>query len=34
MRLALEHNGKARTAVDGQAVVQELTAYCKQQVRC
>lgn len=34
MRLALEHNGKARAPITGQTVVQELTAYCKQQVRC
>ncbi len=34
MRLALEHNGKARAAANGHVVVQELTTYCKQQVRC
>lgn len=34
MKLALEHSGKARAAVGSHAVVQELTAYCKQQVRC
>lgn len=34
LKLALEHNGKAHAAISEQAVVQELTTYCKQQVRC
>jgi Rieske Fe-S protein len=33
-RLVLEHNGRARAAVNGDCVVQELTEYCKQQVKC
>jgi Rieske Fe-S protein len=33
-RLALEHNGAARAAVAGSAVVQSLDNYCKQQVKC
>ena len=33
-RLALEHNGTARAPVEGPCVVTELTAYCKQQVKC
>ena len=33
-RLALEHSGHARDAVQGRCVVSELTDYCKQQVKC
>jgi Rieske Fe-S protein len=33
-KLALEHDGKPRAAVDGRAVVRELTKYCRQQVKC
>jgi Rieske Fe-S protein len=33
-RLAMEHNGAARTAVTGTAVVQRLDDYCRQQVKC
>ena len=33
-RLAMEHNGAARTAVAGTAVVQRLEDYCRQQVKC
>jgi Rieske Fe-S protein len=33
-RLALEHNGAARKAVDGPCVVQTLDNYCRQQVQC
>ncbi len=33
-RLALEHNGAARSAVSGTCVVQPLDSYCRQQVKC
>jgi Rieske Fe-S protein len=33
-RLAMEHNGAARSAVAGAAVVQSLDNYCRQQVKC
>ncbi|MGH8739697.1 MAG: (2Fe-2S)-binding protein [Burkholderiales bacterium] len=33
-RLALEHNGAARSAVAGPCVVQSLDNYCRQQVKC
>ena len=33
-RLALEHNGAARKAVEGTCLVQSLENYCKQQVKC
>ena len=33
-RLALDYNGRSRTAVEGECVVSELTDYCRQQVRC
>jgi arsenite oxidase small subunit len=33
-RLALEHQGRARAAVEGTCVVSELEQYCKQQVKC
>jgi arsenite oxidase small subunit len=33
-RLALEHNGAARTAVTGRSVVHSLDNYCRQQVKC
>jgi Rieske Fe-S protein len=33
-RLALEHNGRARSAVDGTCTVTELDKYCRQQVKC
>ena len=33
-RLTLEHSGSPRRAVQGTAVVSELEAYCKQQVKC
>jgi Rieske Fe-S protein len=33
-KLALEHNGAARTAVAGSTVVQSLDNYCRQQVKC
>jgi arsenite oxidase small subunit len=33
-RLTMEHNGRARDAVQGRAVVSELTDYCRQQVKC
>jgi len=33
-RLALDFNGRPKTAVDGSCVVSELTDYCRQQVKC
>jgi Rieske Fe-S protein len=33
-RLATEHGGRQRTPVTGQAVVRELEAFCRQQVKC
>jgi len=33
-RLAVDHRGQARAAVEGSCVVKELTEYCKQQVKC
>jgi len=33
-RLAMEHNGAARSAVSGPCVVQPLESYCRQQVKC
>lgn len=33
-RLAMEHNGAARAAVQGSCVVQSLDNYCRQQVKC
>ncbi len=33
-RLALEHGGRARNAVEGTCVVTELDNYCRQQVKC
>jgi len=33
-RLALDHSGRARAAVEGRCVVSELTEYCRQQVKC
>jgi Rieske Fe-S protein len=33
-RLAMEHAGRQRTPVEHSAVVRELDAYCRQQVRC
>jgi hypothetical protein len=33
-RLAMEHNGAARTSVSGNCVVQRLDSYCRQQVKC
>jgi len=33
-RLAVDHGGQARAAVAGSCVVNELTEYCKQQVKC
>lgn len=33
-RLTMEHNGRARDAVQGRSVVSELTEYCRQQVVC
>jgi Rieske Fe-S protein len=33
-RLAMEHNGAARAAVQGRCVVQSLDNYCRQQVKC
>jgi len=33
-RLTLEHGARARTAVEGSCVVDELERYCKQQVKC
>jgi arsenite oxidase small subunit len=33
-RLALEHGGRAKAAVEGACVVDELERYCKQQVKC
>ncbi len=33
-RLAVEHGGKAQSAVEGACVVRELTQYCRQQVKC
>jgi Rieske Fe-S protein len=33
-RLAVEHGGKARAAVEGSCVVRELTQFCRQQVKC
>lgn len=33
-RLAVEHGGQAKNAVEGSCVVSELTQYCRQQVKC
>ena len=33
-RLAVDHNGHARSAVSGSCTVSELTQYCRQQVKC
>lgn len=33
-RLAMEHNGRARQAVEGSCIVLELEKYCRQQVKC
>ena len=33
-RLALDYNGRSRTAIEGECVVSELADYCRQQVRC
>ena len=33
-KLALEHGGKPRAAVEGQCVVSELDSFCRQQVKC
>ncbi len=33
-RLALEHNGRAKAAVEGTCIVDTLERYCKQQVKC
>jgi len=33
-RLALDFNGRPKTAVEGRCIVSELTDYCRQQVRC
>jgi hypothetical protein len=33
-RLALDHSGRARAAVEERCVVSELTEYCRQQVKC
>jgi Rieske Fe-S protein len=33
-RLALEHGGHPKTAVEGRSTVSEMTEYCRQQVRC
>ena len=33
-RLALDFNGRPKTAVAGSCVVSEMTEYCKQQVKC
>src|SRR5947209_7776253 len=33
-RLALDHSGHARAAVEGRSIVSELTEYCRQQVKC
>jgi hypothetical protein len=33
-RLALDHSGRPRAAVEGRCVVNELTEYCRQQVKC
>lgn len=33
-RLAIEHGGKAKNAVEGTCVVKELSDYCRQQVKC
>ena len=33
-RLALDHGGHPKTAVEGRSIVSELTEYCRQQVKC
>jgi arsenite oxidase small subunit len=33
-RLALEHGGHPKSAVEGRSIVSELTEYCRQQVKC
>ena len=33
-RLALDHGGHPKTAIEGRSIVSELTEYCKQQVKC
>jgi Rieske Fe-S protein len=33
-KLALEHNGRAKAAIEGTCVVRELEEYCRQQVKC
>ena len=33
-RLGLEYGGKAKAAVEGTCVVNELERYCRQQVKC
>jgi arsenite oxidase small subunit len=33
-RLALDFRGRPKTAVEGSCIVSELTAYCRQQVKC
>jgi len=33
-RLALDFNGRPKSAVAGSCVVSELTDYCRQQVKC
>ena len=33
-RLTIEHSGRAKSAVEGDCAVSELTQYCRQQVKC
>ncbi len=33
-RLALDHDGRARTVVESRCIVSELAQYCRQQVKC